>query len=99
MNIKTEKGAVVNLSALLKFNEDLIHFKYALDGYFDNITSSLRELEQGWQDEKLEEFKIVFNQYAEILKPLGEELEHSKKHMEEYWIPIIQKYLDKKVTE
>ncbi len=94
--IKTKTGAHVNLSELLSFNEELIKFKRALDGYLIEINSSVKELEKGWQDEKLTEYKTEFNKYTELLKPLGEELERSKKHMEEHWIPKIRKHLELK---
>lgn len=94
--IKTKTGAHVNLTDLLTFNVELIQFKKALDGYFDQIEASIRELEKGWQDEKLVEYKTKFNKYTELLKPLGEELENTKKFMETHWIPIIKKYLELK---
>lgn len=94
--ITTKTGAYVNLKELLTFNEELIKFKQALDDYFDKINKSVKELERGWQDEKLEEYKEEFNKYTKLLKPLGEELETSKKFMEEHWVPKIEKHLKMK---
>jgi uncharacterized protein YukE len=94
--IQTRTGAHVNLSELLSFNEELIKFKRALDNYLIEINASVKELEKGWQDEKLDEYKTEFNKYTQILTPLGEELERSKKHMEENWIPKIKKHLEMK---
>lgn len=94
--IKTQTGAHVNLTDLLSFNAELIEFKKALDGYLEQINSSIQELEKGWQDEKLEEYKSEFKKYTELLKPLGEELESSKKFMETHWIPKIEKHINLK---
>lgn len=94
--IKTNTGSHINLKELLSFNEELIKFKQALDDYFDNINSSVKELEREWGDEKLLEYKEEFDKYTKLLKPLGEELETSKKFMEDHWIPRIEKYLNTK---
>jgi len=94
--IKTKTGAHVNLTDLVTFNDELIEFKKAMDNYFVKIESSVKELERGWQDEKLIEYKTEFKKYTDLLKPLGEELENSKKFMETHWIPKIKKHLDLK---
>jgi hypothetical protein len=94
--ILTKTGAHVNLIDLVAFNQDIIKFKKALDNYFEKIESSIKDLEKGWQDEKLHEYKTEFKKYIDLLKPLGEELENSKRFMEEHWIPKIQRHLDLK---
>ncbi len=94
--IKTKTGAHVNLIDLVSFNDELIKFKKAMDNYFEKINSSVKDLEKGWQDEKLVEYKTEFKKYTDLLKPLGEELENSKKFMETHWIPKIKKHLELK---
>ena len=94
--IKTNTGAHVNLTDLVTFIDELIKFKKAIDNYFEKIESSVKELEKGWQDEKLIEYKTEFRKYTNLLKPLGEELENSKKFMEDHWIPKIKKHLELK---
>ncbi len=96
MIIKTKTGAHVNLSELIEFNKDLVRFKQALSGYLEGIDQAVKTLENGWQDQKIEEYKSEFKKYTELLKPLGEELESYAKFSEQHWIPLIKKHLDMK---
>lgn len=96
VQIITKTGAHVNLKELLEFNKDLIKFKKTLDNYFEEINQSVKQLEQGWKDEKLLEYKEQFQHYTDILKPLGEELETSRIFMETHWVPKIEKHLNMK---
>lgn len=96
MIIKTRTGAHVNLEELIEFNKDLLNFSRTLESLFDGVEKAVRELEQGWQDVKLEEFKEDFNKYTKKLEPLAQEIKSYSKHSEQHWIPLIKKHLDMK---
>jgi hypothetical protein len=96
MIIKTRTGAHVNLDELIAFNQDLIKFSSTLESIFEGVEQSVRELEKGWQDVKLEEFKTDFNTYTKKLEPLAQEIRSYSKFSEQHWIPLIEKHLNMK---
>jgi hypothetical protein len=98
MNIKTRTGAYVDLKELVDFNKDLIKFSIALEKLFDGVEQSVRELEKGWNDSKIIEFKADFNTYTKKLEPLAQELRSYSKFSEEHWIPLIERHLNMKRT-
>jgi uncharacterized protein YukE len=93
MIIKTRTGAHVNLEELIQFNKDLDKFSKTLKTLFDEVDRSVKELEKGWRDRKLEEFKTDFNKYTTKLEPLAEELKSYADFSEKNWIPLIEKHL------
>ena len=96
MIIKTRTGAHVNLHELIEFNKDLEKFSKTLETLFDEVQRSVRELEQGWKDRKLDEFKADFNNYTKKLDPLAKELRSYADFSEKNWIPFIEKHLQMK---
>lgn len=94
--ITTKTGAHISLPAIIEFNKDLVKFKGELENFLQNINLSVAELAKSHQDEKFEEFKIEFEKYSKLLKPLADELGNYKEFAEKNWIPKIEEYLKTK---
>jgi hypothetical protein len=89
----SNKGAQINIPALLDFNKTLVKFSDKLKESYDVMNRSIERLGNDWKDDKYTEFKNEFNMHFKKLEPLAEELKRCKEHSETKWIPVIEKFL------
>ncbi len=92
-----QKGAQINISALIDFNKTLEKFSSQMKDAAGVMKSSIDRLGNEWKDDKYTEFKNEFDNHLKKLQPLAEELKKYKDHSENHWIPIIEKFLNNKM--
>jgi uncharacterized protein YukE len=93
----SNQGAQINIKALIEFNQNLVTFQKKLNDCKQEMDNSITRLGSEWKDDKYLEFKSEFSKHVKKLEPLSQALISYKKHSEEYWIPIIEKFLNKRV--
>jgi len=93
----SNQGAQINIKALVEFNTNLESFYRKLNECMREMEGSISRLGSEWKDDKFREFESEFSKHVKKLEPLSQALLEYKKHSEQYWIPIIEQYLKKRI--